>query len=454
MRAGETNYSTWEAYALSDKAYMVFEFIKTKPHWIYSIQITGDKTDMLPFVGLKLGDSKDKVIRMLGEPDDVSKKKNKNIYLFTYRSKNFTLQINDKGKLYSIRIYGYNRLFESATSDSDFSCWDDFKKTVSNKDFSGLSDFFRPDVEIYKNDEILEINESFHTFFLKPSGKFYEALFSESNSVYKELQACEPKAEIRLVADFGVGHVFKFYEGKILEEIVFFPYAGRHRIYEIKFRSQLDKFAQQEDVSEIQEICRYLNLSKKMKIPIHSCVEGAKQGDAIIQTYIGIYYLKKSDFKNAKEWFEKGAIQGEPNAQNGLGYLYQFGYGVEKDRKKANALFLKSAKQGNPDSQYWLGENLFLDGQQKEGFKWSRKAAENGSRDAQYNIAIMYKKGQGVEEDQVQSYLWFSIAARNGHNNAQEYINDFNSKLPKDVLDEMTTYVENSIKMNPKYINK
>ena len=138
----------------------------------------------------------------------------------------------------------------------------------------------------------------------------------------------------------------------------------------------LDTFAQQEDVSEIQTICRYLDLSKKLEIPIHSCLEATKQGDSKIQTYIGIYYLEKSDFNNAKKWFEKAAIQGEPNAQNGLGYLYQFGYGVEKDRKKANELFLKSAKQGNPDSQYWLGENLFLDGQQKEGFKWTKKAAE------------------------------------------------------------------------------
>jgi TPR repeat protein len=216
----------------------------------------------------------------------------------------------------------------------------------------------------------------------------------------------------------------------------------------------VEKLANQVDVSEIQEICRYWNMSKKLEIPNHSCVEAAKQGDSRIQTLIGIYYLRKSDFKNAKEWFEKAAIQGDPNAQNGLGYLYQFGYAVEKDRKKANELFLKSAKQGNPDSQYWLGENLFLEGQQKEGFEWSRKAAESGSRDAQYNIAIMYKKGQGVEEDQIQSYLWFSIAARNGHSNAQKYINDFNSKLPKDVLDEMTTYVENSIKKNPNCINK
>ena len=320
LQTGETNYSTWEAYVLSDKAHMIFEFLKTKPHWIYSIQITGEETEMLPFVGLKLGDSKDKVIRMLGEPDDVSKMKNRNIDLFVYKSKNFTVEIDGKGKLYSIKIHGYNRLFESATSD--FSYWDDFKKTLSNKDFSGLSEFFRPDVEIYKNEEILEIDESFHTFFLKPSGKFYEALFSESKSVYKELQACEPETELRLVADFGVGHVFKFYEGKILEEIVFFPYAGRHRIYEIKFRGPLDTFAQQENASEILAICRYLNLSKKLEIPIHSCLEATKQGDSRIQTYIGIYYLEKSDFKNAKEWFGKATIQGEPNAQNGLGYLY------------------------------------------------------------------------------------------------------------------------------------
>ncbi len=43
--------------------------------------------------------------------------------------------------------------------------------------------------------------------------------------------------------------------------------------------------------------------------------------------------------------------------------------------------------------------------------KWSRKAAEQGKARAQYNLGIMYGKGQGVPQDYVQAHMWFNLAA-------------------------------------------
>ena len=43
--------------------------------------------------------------------------------------------------------------------------------------------------------------------------------------------------------------------------------------------------------------------------------------------------------------------------------------------------------------------------------KWYRKAAEQGIADAQYFLGVMYDKGQGVPQDSVQSYMWYTLAA-------------------------------------------
>ena len=45
-----------------------------------------------------------------------------------------------------------------------------------------------------------------------------------------------------------------------------------------------------------------------------------------------------------------------------------------------------------------------------EAAKWFRKAAEQGDAKAQYNLGIMYAKGQGVPQDYVLAYMWSNLA--------------------------------------------
>jgi plasmid maintenance system killer protein len=239
FQAGKTANSTWEAYTLSNNSHMIFEFLKDNPNFIYSIQITGDAAEMVPFMGLKLGDDKSQLFATLGRPDEIKRIESHNVDLYEYKDKNFSFEINDQGKIYSVRITEYRELFKSAPSG--FSYWKDFKRTILNKDFKGLAEFFRPDAEIYINDEVLDIDRSFRSFFSRPAGKFYNALLGGEGSVFSELQGVEPQAELRITLSSGVGHVYKFYTGTILEEIIFFPYGGKYRIYEIKFRKRQEK---------------------------------------------------------------------------------------------------------------------------------------------------------------------------------------------------------------------
>lgn len=55
----------------------------------------------------------------------------------------------------------------------------------------------------------------------------------------------------------------------------------------------------------------------------------------------------------------------------------------------------------------------------REAAKWYRKAGEQGDARAQYNLAVLYFTGQGVPEDNRQAVKWFRKAARQGSARAQ-----------------------------------
>ena len=73
------------------------------------------------------------------------------------------------------------------------------------------------------------------------------------------------------------------------------------------------------------------------------------------------------------------------------------------------------AEQGNAGAQYNLGvmydkgEGVTQDN--AEAVKWYRKAAEQGDAEAQYNLGLMYRNGLGVPQDYVQAHMWYNLAA-------------------------------------------
>lgn len=83
---------------------------------------------------------------------------------------------------------------------------------------------------------------------------------------------------------------------------------------------------------------------------------------------------------------------------------------VQEMRRKAEA--------GDAVAQYNLGV-MYLkgDGVPKDAVQavsWSRKAAEQGHAGAKYNLGVMYAKGEGVPKDLVLAYMWVNLAAAQG----------------------------------------
>lgn len=74
-----------------------------------------------------------------------------------------------------------------------------------------------------------------------------------------------------------------------------------------------------------------------------------------------------------------------------------------------------AAEQGDSVAQYALAL-MYRDGQgveqdHEEAFRWYRAAAEQGNVSAQNNLGVMYEAGSGVVQSNVLAHMWFSIAA-------------------------------------------
>lgn len=82
------------------------------------------------------------------------------------------------------------------------------------------------------------------------------------------------------------------------------------------------------------------------------------------------------------------AEQGYPLAECQVGYFYAQGLGVKRDLDRA--------------------------------LLWTRRAAEHGDRDGQFNLGCFYEEGTVLARDMEQAALWYQRAAHQGHAEAAE----------------------------------
>ena len=114
------------------------------------------------------------------------------------------------------------------------------------------------------------------------------------------------------------------------------------------------------------------------------------------------------------------------------------------------------AEQGDASAQFNLGlmydkgEGVLED--DKEAVKWFRKAAEQGYAIAQLNLGGMYYNGKGVLEDYATAYAWFNIAAANGGVNAREIKSLLAKEMTADQIAEGQKLSREMLKKNPKLL--
>jgi TPR repeat protein len=112
----------------------------------------------------------------------------------------------------------------------------------------------------------------------------------------------------------------------------------------------------------------------------------------------------------------------------GEGWSADLGIGLDAARRGDFATALREwtplAEQGHVIAQYNLGLMYRKgDGVPQDyatAVKWYTLAAEQGNAFAQSNLGLMYANGEGVPQDYVYAHMWWNIAASSGNEGASK----------------------------------
>ncbi|MBQ9153547.1 MAG: sel1 repeat family protein [Solobacterium sp.] len=183
----------------------------------------------------------------------------------------------------------------------------------------------------------------------------------------------------------------------------------------------------------------------------------------------GMEAVNRNDFETAYRCFSEAADLGAPDAMNNLSVMYANGHYVQKDPAQAFEWMKKAAETGyvpsfSPlSSKYYSGSgternleqavfwaqkaceadpgnihykellnyfnvlrtytpeqfietglNAYGSGQKEDAAVLFAYAADAGNPNAMNNLSVMYAKGEGVVQDDVQAFEWMKKAAENG----------------------------------------
>ena len=145
----------------------------------------------------------------------------------------------------------------------------------------------------------------------------------------------------------------------------------------------------------------------------------AENNDINSQIELYYYYSASELYEDAFYWIEQAAIQGDPIAQNNLGYSYDNGLGIDINKKLAYEWFVKAAEQNQVHAITTLAA-YYLDGEVVEqsyvkAFEFYKKAVQQNFDRAIYGLGLMHEKGQGTKFDYKKAKEFYLKADELGH---------------------------------------
>jgi TPR repeat protein len=158
-------------------------------------------------------------------------------------------------------------------------------------------------------------------------------------------------------------------------------------------------------------------------LPLPQLLARAEQGDPEAQQYLGWRYATgdgvPTNSATAAAWFQKAADQGFALSQKNLGALYMTGAGVPKDTQRAVYWFRRAADQGLPSALAALGElasgEKTADVKGDDARRFYELAAERGDAAAANALGYSHLRGRpGETIDPELALYWLTFAAKSG----------------------------------------
>ena len=144
----------------------------------------------------------------------------------------------------------------------------------------------------------------------------------------------------------------------------------------------------------------------------------------------GIDAWQRGDYVGAVAIWRPLAEAGDPDASFNMGQAYRLGRGVLVDLGTAQTWLVRAAEKGHVDAQTTLGLLLFQNGNQADGLKWLKGAAEKGDPRAMLVYGTALYNGDGVPQDPVLGYAYVSRSAAQGLEPARSTLQQMDEIMP------------------------
>lgn len=149
----------------------------------------------------------------------------------------------------------------------------------------------------------------------------------------------------------------------------------------------------------------------------------AKDGHAHAQYYFANTFRyalgTREQTSRARKWYQKAAKQGHAKAQYELGLQYKRGIGARTSNTLANKWLKKAAKQGHSKAKSLLAKNKSNQKSVSNFEKANLRLARKGDAEAQFKLGKAYKYGKKLKRNHKKSFYWLSKAAKQNHKDAQ-----------------------------------
>ncbi|MHA6724302.1 tetratricopeptide repeat protein [Sphingomonas sp. RS2018] len=141
-------------------------------------------------------------------------------------------------------------------------------------------------------------------------------------------------------------------------------------------------------------------------------ISGMAETDALLR--IAYAAAEEGDFAHARACYERGAALGDGMCFQALGYMYDVGEGVAKDKVIAMKLYRAAWRRGDHAAASNIAVIYRERGEMRTMFKWFERLARAGDGSAQLEMAKCYLSGVGVRKD-IQAALRCLAVASNSY---------------------------------------
>ena len=153
---------------------------------------------------------------------------------------------------------------------------------------------------------------------------------------------------------------------------------------------------------------------------------------------LGFLYNKgfgtEKNYEKAVEWYTLSANKGNYFAQNNLGNYYRY---TEKNYEKAVEWYTLSANQGNSIAQYNLGIYYYDNKNYEKAVEWYTLSANQGNSIAKCYLGVYYKT---IEKNYEEAIKWYTLSANQGNKYAQDNLGFYYETIEKNYEEALKWY--------------